>query len=156
LAGTYVSNVDDAVHRQLAAELFNAAWDLIEKPERQASESEAMIHMAHASRLHWGQVGGPLQWARGEWQLARVYALVGRSEPALFHAGRCLDLCQAHALGAFDRGFGYEALARAHAVAGHWEERERYASLAQREAEDVASDDERRWLAANVASIPRP
>ena len=37
-----------------------------------------MIHAAHASRYHWSQVGTKANLARGEWQVSRVYTVLGR------------------------------------------------------------------------------
>ena len=54
-----------------------------------------MIHAAHASRYHWGEVGDDVHLARGEWQCARVYSVLGRAEPALWHARRCVELAEA-------------------------------------------------------------
>ncbi|MBW5448816.1 hypothetical protein GE107_22505 [Cohnella sp. CFH 77786] len=118
------SVVDRAVHRQLAADLFNAAWDVMDRTNRDAGDNELMIHMAHASRYHWGVVGTPLNWARGEWQISRAYALVGRDEPALHHAKSSLRLCHEHHLGGFDLGFAHEAMARAYALQHNDKERD--------------------------------
>ena len=32
--------------------------------------------------------------ARGEWQVSRVYVLLGRAETAIWHARRCLEHCE--------------------------------------------------------------
>ncbi len=40
----------------------------------------------HTGRYHWRRAGEPVPYARGEWQCSRVYAVLGRSEPALHHA----------------------------------------------------------------------
>ena len=77
-----------------------------------------MIHAAHAGRYPWGEVGTPANRARGEWQCARVYAVLGRAEPALHHARRCLAICEEHGLGDWDLAAAWEALARAALVAG--------------------------------------
>jgi DNA-binding transcriptional MerR regulator len=42
--------------RLLAAQLFNETWRLMEKEERTRQDDDRMIHAAHASRYHWGQV----------------------------------------------------------------------------------------------------
>ena len=105
-------------HRQCAKALFNSVWTLLEQPERTRDEDDLMVHRAHAMMLHWLQVGEPVNFARGEWQLSRVYAVLGRFEPAVHHAERCRVICEDNGLGAFDKGFAYEALARAHAVGG--------------------------------------
>ena len=49
-----------------------------------------MIHAAHAARYHWSKVGTKANLARGEWQVSRVYTVLERPEPALYHAHRCL------------------------------------------------------------------
>lgn len=62
------------------------------------SDDDRMLHLAHASRHHWGEVvgstdlgqGGPANLARGEWLCSRVYAVLGRAEPARHHAERLL------------------------------------------------------------------
>jgi hypothetical protein len=105
-------SVTDA--RLLAAQLFNETWRLLELESRNRDDDDRMIHTAHASRCHWGQVPGvtPAHLARGEWQISRVYAVLGRAEPALHHARRVLDLCQENGIGDWDLAFSYEALAR--------------------------------------------
>src|SRR5437879_3844957 len=105
------SKADADWHRKMAAHLFNSTWTLIEKKRRTKEERDTMIHMAHASRYHWGVVGGPKELAIGEWQISHVYAVVGRPEPSLFHAQRCLEICEAHKIGDFPLAYAYEALA---------------------------------------------
>ena len=106
--------------RRLAVDLFNRAWELMRLPERTPEQGDELIHAAHASRHHWSEVGTTANLARGEWQLSRVYATLGRAEPALFHAKRCLAYCESDpaALEDWDLPYAHEALARAHAVAG--------------------------------------
>jgi hypothetical protein len=102
--------------RQLGVELFNEVWRLVETRE----DDERMLHAAHASRFHWGEAPEcrPENLARGEWQVSRVYVVLGRAEPAVWHAQRCLDHCERAGLGDWDLAYAYEALARAHALAG--------------------------------------
>jgi hypothetical protein len=74
-----------------------------------------MIHAAHASRFHWGRADGAdtVHLGRGEWQCSRVYAVLGRGEPALWHARRCLAYNEAAGSGDWDIAAAYEAMARA-------------------------------------------
>jgi hypothetical protein len=57
-----------------------------------------MVNRAHASAYHWSVAPEcqPENLARSDWLIARVYSVVGRAEPALAHAGRCLELCERH------------------------------------------------------------
>ncbi|RXI96318.1 hypothetical protein DS745_21585 [Anaerobacillus alkaliphilus] len=147
------TTVDKELHKKLAIDLFNHTWDLIEKIDRSKLEDDSMVNAAHASRYHWGIVGTPLHFARGEWQISRVYSLVGRPEPALFHANKSMELCVTNNLGDFDLGFAYEALARAFAVEGDLKKRDEYISLAKRSAEQVEKESEREWLLKNVRTV---
>jgi hypothetical protein len=150
-----VSPDEEQIHRRLAAELFNRVWSLLEKPDRDQADDDTMLHAAHASRLHWGEVGTAVNLARGEWQVSRVYAVLGRSEPALFHARRCLEICLAHEIGDFDLASAYEALARASAIDGQPEESARYVELAQEAGEQIAEQDDREIFFADLATVPR-
>jgi DNA-binding transcriptional MerR regulator len=140
----------------LAAQLFNQTWLLLEQEGRTRADDDRMIHTAHASRYHWGQVPGatPARLARGEWLISRVYATLGRAEPAQHHARRVLDLCQEHGIGDFDLAFAYEALARAHAVAGHTGRAKDYTDQALAAAEDIADSDDRDLVLADLETIP--
>lgn len=110
--------LDEATHRRLGKELYNATWELLERADRSAAETDELIHRAHASRWHWGRVGEPANLARGEWLCCRVYATLGRAEPARWHARRCLEVLDEHGIGDWDRAAAYEANARAALVAG--------------------------------------
>jgi DNA-binding transcriptional MerR regulator len=142
--------------RLLAAQLFNETWRLLELEGRSRDDDDRMIHTAHASRCHWGQVPGvtPAHLARGEWQISRVYAVLGRPEPALHHARRVLDLCQENGIGDWDLAFAYEALARARAVAGDTAQARRYTDQALAAAKDIAEDNERELVLADLETIP--
>jgi hypothetical protein len=141
--------------RQLAVDLFNRVWQLLENTQRSAAETDEMIHAAHASRYHWSQVGAPVNLARGEWQCSRVYAVLGRAEPALWHAQRCLQLVEgAPQAEDWDLPFAYEALARAHAEAGEPEDAARYRRLAQETGEGIADAEDRDLLLEALATLP--
>ncbi len=114
-----------------------------------------MIHAAHASRHHWAEIGTGGNLARGEWQVSRVYATLGRAEPALYHAGRCLAYCEANPgdLEDWDLPYAYEALARAHEVAGNKAESRRFAARARELAEQVADAEDREHLEADLATL---
>ncbi|PBC67476.1 DNA-binding transcriptional MerR regulator [Streptomyces sp. TLI_235] len=144
----------DESERRLAVELFNGVWRLLEKEDRSAEEDDRMLHMAHASRHHWGQVGQPVNLSRGEWQCSRVYSVLGRAEPALYHARRGLEICRAHGIGDWDLAFAHESVARAHGVAGDREQARVWTEQALAAAEDIAEDDDRELVLTDLESIP--
>jgi len=142
--------------RLLAGQLFNETWRLLEHERRTRPDDDRMIHAAHASRYHWGQVPAatPAHLARGEWLISRVYSVLGRAEPAVHHARRVLDLCQENGIGDFDLAFAYEALARAHAVAGDAARARDYTDQALAAAEDIADDEDRDLVLADLETVP--
>ena len=146
------AGLDPAEERKLAVDLFNGTWTLLGKQARTRDEDDAMLHMAHASRHHWGQVGGPAELARGEWQVSRVYAVLHRPEPCLHHAQRVLDLCRENNLADWDLGFAYEALARAHAIAGDTERARTCTEQAL--ATPIEDAEDRDLLVSDLATIP--
>jgi len=140
-------------HRQLGVELFNDVWRLMESRE----DDDLMVLKAHASAYHWSQAPEcePKNRARSEWQISRVYALVGRAEPAVHHARRCLAITESAAenMDDFDLPFAYEALARAHAVAGHVDESRRYEELARSAGAAIVEADDREHLEDALATL---
>ena len=144
--------MDPEVQRTLAADLFNYCWTLIEKPDRTERETDLMIDAAHASRFFWEDSGEPVNHARGEWQISRAYAVAGRSEPALHHAQRALEICERNGIGDFDLGYAYEALARAHSVAGRTDEARVWVDKARDVAAQVGDEDDRELLLSDLRS----
>jgi len=140
-------------HRKFAVELFNLTWSLLDKIDRTKEDNDRMIHAAHASRFHWGEIGTPLEFERGEWQISRVYSVMKRSEPALYHAKRCLEICKEHSIGDFDIAFAYEAMARAHAVADNKTEREKYIKLAKEAGEQIEKKEDKDYFFSELRTI---
>ncbi|HEX6844900.1 MAG TPA: MerR family transcriptional regulator [Actinomycetota bacterium] len=141
--------------RQVAVDLFNHTWELLETAERTREQEDRMVHAAHASRFHWERVGTPTNLAVGEWQVSRVYAVLGRGEPAVHHATRCREICEEEGVEPFYLAEAYEALARAHAVAGDRASAADAEAQAWRAAERITDDEERQMFEQDMASLPR-
>ena len=152
---TTSETVGRETHRQLGVDLFNKTWTLMEKEGRTAADDDEMIHCAHASAYHWLHVGTAANRARSEWQCSRMYTVLGRAEPALHHAQRCLEICESspEALEDWDLPFAHEALARAHSVAGDTEHARRHLDRARELTAKVADEDDRRLLESDLATI---
>jgi hypothetical protein len=142
-------------HRRLGVDLFNKTWTLMEKEGRTAADDDELIHCAHASAYHWMHVGTAANRARSEWQCSRVYTVLGRAEPALHHAQRCVEICEAAPgeLEDWDLPFAHEALARAYSVAGNAAEARRHVERARKLAEAIADEDDRGLIEADLATI---
>jgi DNA-binding transcriptional MerR regulator len=147
--------LDPDDERRLAATLFNHTWTLLERTDRGPLDDDEMLHSAHASRAHWGVVGEPVHWARGEWQCARVYAVLGRAEPAMHHGRRCLALAEEYELSPFDVGCGHEAVARAYSVTGASEEAASQLALGYAVLDKITDGEERELLKSDLDSVTR-
>jgi hypothetical protein len=143
----------DEDHRKFAKALFNLTWDLLDKKDRTKEENDKMIHAAHASRFHWVEIGEPLQFKRGEWQISRAYSVLKRSEPALYHAQRCMEICKENNIGDFDIAFAYEAMARGNAVAQKKAECKKYLDLAKKAGEQIKKKEDRDYFMGELQTI---
>jgi DNA-binding transcriptional MerR regulator len=146
--------LDSATRRALASGLFNHVWTLLETPDRTTEQDDEMVHAAHASRYHWGEVGDSSNLAIGEWQCSRVYAVLGRQEPALHHARRCLAITEQSGVGGWLLASAYEAMARASAVAGDRAAAVDWKSKAQAAIETVPEKDDRQIVEQDIATLP--
>jgi hypothetical protein len=91
--------------------------------------------------------------ARTRWQCSRVYATLGRAEPAAWHARRCLAVAEEHALSAFDAAVGHEALGRALRIAGDHAGAEAEVAQARDIARGIDDDESRDLVLADLATI---
>jgi hypothetical protein len=80
-----------------------------------------------------------------------VCTVVGLAEPALRHGHRCLDICEEHGIGDWDRAYAYEAIARAYKTAGAVPEAEAYKKLASEVP--IAANDDREHFAEDLATL---
>jgi hypothetical protein len=144
-----------AEHRAQAVQLFNRTWELLESP-RSPADDRAMLACALASRLHWTSVGNDENYAAGDWLVAHVASRLGYADLALDFAASAYEtaLAAEPPVPAWLVASAQEGLARAHAAAGHDEERDRFAADARRTLATVEDTDDRDLIAGQLASIP--
>ncbi len=75
------------------------------------------------------------------------------AEPALWHANRCLALCEENGIGDWDLAFAHEAIARALRVAGDHAGAEAAVARAREAAADIAEEEDRELLLSDLATI---
>jgi DNA-binding transcriptional MerR regulator len=148
--------VDATTRGALAVGLFDRVWQLLEVPDRTREQDDEMLHAAHASRYHWGEVptAERKNLAIGEWQCSRVYAVLGRGEPALYHARRCLELVEEGAHEQWLLASAYEALSRAAAVAGETAKAKEWKAKAQETIAREPEPEEREVIEQDIATLP--
>jgi tetratricopeptide (TPR) repeat protein len=146
--------IEQDFHKKSAIESFNLVWSLLDNESRTQEDDDRMVHAAHASRFHWGEIGTLLEFERGEWQISRVYSVLNKPQSAIDHAQRCLELCKANHIGDFDIAFAYEALARANAIAGRSEDSEKYLQLAREAGENIEDKENKEYFFSELETVP--
>ncbi len=131
-------------HKKMAVSFFNETWCLLDKPDRTPAEDVRMIHLAHASRLHWEFLSTPENQALGEWQVSRVHAVLGQRDSALYHARHSLDIVHRNHLAPFYLACGYEAMAMSVALAEQPAALTHIVAAARKIATDVADPEDRK------------
>jgi hypothetical protein len=148
-------DLDRATRRALAVGLFNHVWTLLETTDRTVEQDDEMVHAAHASRYHWGEVGEKVNVARGEWQCSRVYAVLGRAQPAVYHARRCVEFTESNPdREDWDLASACEAMARALAVAGDSVGSAEWRARARAEMDRIADPADREIIEGDLATLP--
>ena len=148
--------LDADTHRSLGADLFNHVWTLLETEDRTAEQDAEMVHAAHASVLHWTRADPPDRRQRqavGEWQCSRVYAVLERAEPALWHASRCRDLAEGGTVEDWVIAAAYEAMARASRVVGDRAAFEDWRAKAEAATAAIADPSEREVIEGDLATL---
>ncbi len=151
IMGMRSESLQDEEHRRLGIDLYNRTWTLMDSP------GDEMLYCAHASAYHWMQSGGTTaNRARSEWLCSRVYSILGRPEPALHHARRCLELVESSPaeMEDWDIAGAHEALARAHLTAGDMDEARRNYELAREETAKIANPEDAKHIAADLDALP--
>ena len=140
-------------HKQIAIELFNKTWSLIDLKSRTNEENLEMIHLAHSSRYHWGIAGTELQKGRGEWQISRVYSILEIGESALLHAEAYLDICLKNNIKDWDIAFAYEAIGYAYKVLGNNEQKEYYKQKGIDSLKNIKDKDDKEYAESELEKI---
>ena len=145
----------ELAHRFFSAECFNRAWDLIDKPSRTPEEDQTMLQLGLTSLWHWTQRSDrkPINLSVGNWQLSRIYALLGQADLARLYGQASLRLSQEEGDFPFYLGYAYEALARTESISRDSAKMEEYLQKAQECIEKIPDPDDKQQLLADLATI---
>jgi DNA-binding transcriptional MerR regulator len=150
---TAATDLDPQTQKSLASAWFNRVWELLEKGDRTVVDNEEMVNAAHASRFLWTSIGTAKEWAIGDWQISRVYAVLDRAEPAVHHARRTLELAQRVPDEAWLTASAYEALSRAYHVAGDRAAATEWKAKAVAQLDQITDPDDREIVARDIATL---
>lgn len=138
---------------KIAKKYFNETWDLMDKAERSDDDIAEMLHKTHASCERWRSFNNPINNARGEWQVSRVYSVLKHGELALIFAKKCLKITLENDLKDFDLAFAYESVARAYAILKNIDKANEYIELALSACQHIKNDKEKDYTIKEVLNI---
>ena len=96
--------------------------------------------------------------ARGEYLCSRVYATLGRAEPAAWHARRCVEIVESigedEGRESWDLAGAYEAMARAAHVGGDAASTRLWKTKALEALASVDNAEDREPIAQDLATLP--
>lgn len=106
----------DSYNHEIAGELYNLSWTLLDKKARTEDEEELMLNAAHASIYHWRALSSFSNLAAGYLLLSRIYSHKKYFELSLEYAEKCLAICEEKDIPEteFDINWAYGAVASAH------------------------------------------
>ncbi len=141
--------------RDLAVELYNQTWALLDQESRTAADDRRMLATAMGSRALWQEIGGAEQHAVGDWQVAHVASVLGHADLALDFATSAHATAAEAEVPLWLEASTCEGMARAHAAAGHADERDAWIARAQELLVRVDDADDRQLIEEQLASIDR-
>ena len=146
-------------HRKQSVDLFNETWNYLGKKDRTSEEEDLMVNLSHASRYHWGVRvendwdATPINLGRGDWQLSRVYAVLGDGKRAVHYGKNYLDICKKEGIKNWDLAYAYEALARGYAVVDDAKNKDKYLDLAKKALDDVKDKETKDMILGDLKTI---
>ena len=130
----------------MGRQMNNQTWGLLSKTDRTKDDDEKMVYFAKASLYHWRKSPQfkPINEQRGQWMLARAFAVLNRGDEALVHAETCMDITMNESLKGFDLAYAYESKARAYAAIGDSEKMNKCFLNAKSSGEKIKGDEDRK------------
>jgi hypothetical protein len=147
-----VAQLDD---RELAVQLYNRCWELLETPRDERDDVE-LLTAAFSSRYHWLSGGASEQWIVSDWMVARAAAAVGNGELALLFAKRAHGAAQESESPDWLEASTAEGVARAYAALGDAEEFNHWSALATRLIGAIADPEDQSLIASQLADLEAP
>lgn len=140
-------------HLELAKSTFNKAWEYLDRDDRTAEDDQNMLAHAAASWYHWRQVGEAKNLSVSDWQMSRVLAVLGSAGLSRSFAETCLQEATEGDLDAFYMGMAHEAVARAAALGGDSDVRDKHLAAAHEILEGLSDPEEADVLRDDLATI---
>lgn len=147
-----VAQLDD---RELATQLFNRCWELLESTRDDDGDVE-LLTAAFSARYHWLSAGDVEQWIISDWMVARAVSALGDGVLALRFATRAHAVAQENEVPDWLVASSAEGVARAYATIGDVAAFHHWSALARRLIEVIADPESRELIASQLDEIETP
>lgn len=136
------------IHRYFGVEFNNTAFEYFDMKNRTQEDIEDMINYAHSSLHHWRLFSGGTMAnvQRGEYMVAKAYALAMNKTEALRHAKKCIELTKKFPdeMKDFDFAFANEVMAMAQHLNGNKKGFKKYRELAEKKGNEIKDKGDRK------------
>lgn len=111
-------DMENETQLKFANSMLMSVWKMLDKKDRTEDENDEMINAAHSALYFFMKFGKAKDIATANWQVSRVYIVLKRPEPALYHAKKCLELCEKNniTVDEFNINWAYDAVTAAYAL----------------------------------------
>ena len=137
----------NSIHRYFGVEFNNTTFDYFNKQNKTPEDIDDMIGYAQSSLHHWKLYSGGtvVNVQRGEYMVAKAYALAGNKTESLSHAKRCLELTERYSgeMKDFDFAFANEVMAMAQKLNGNNEEFLKHRAVAEIFGNEIKDEEDR-------------
>ena len=147
-----MAQLDD---REIATQLFNRCWELLEKT-RDHDDDVELLTAAFTSRYHWLSVGDLDTRIISDWMVARAAAALGDGELSILYAKRAHAVAQENTVPDWLSASCAEGVARAYAAAGDAAEFNNWSALTTRLISAIADPDDQSLISSQFADIDVP
>src|SRR5262245_61238233 len=143
------------MHKRIASQCNNAAWNLIEQPDLSVSECFSLVRLAGTASHHWSEIGAAGNIAHADLLFSWALARAGAAALAVDAAGRALRYFTERQSKDWERAFAHAAMAASLHCAGDQEGHRRHYDEAQQLESKLGLGDLKIFQAA-FRNVPRP
>ena len=137
----------NSIHRYFGVEFNSTAFKYFDKEDKTPDDIEDMIGYAHSSLHHWKLFSGGsiVNVQRGEYMVAKAYALAENRTESLSHAVKCMEITEKFhgEMKDFDFAFANEVMAMAQKLNGNNEEFIKHRDLAKKLGDEINDEEDR-------------
>ncbi|MGB1247847.1 MAG: hypothetical protein ACPG4Z_03115 [Chitinophagales bacterium] len=148
---------EDQAHRFFGAKYNNEIFALYEKETLTKYERERIIHLGHASLLHWQDFSGHkmVNTQRGLYMIAKAYLKADEKENAMKYAQECHQLTfeQQNEMADFDLAYASEIMMRVNLLLGNENDAKKYKKDLVDYSAKIKNEEDLKWMKKDTEDL---